>query len=630
MGVVVLDAHAGIVHWNTWMSRHSGVPRRTALGARLDALFPDIAKGRLVSAADDAISVGLSAFISHSVNANLFPLLRHDGITDEPVAQSIVVRPVQVDGATGCLIQVFDESASVDRERKLREQRNARYHAVLEAARDSFVSIDETGLIQWVNPAAERTFGRSLDGLRGSHVSRLLPGAGNTAAFDGGLVGMKAIDAAGRTFDAEISTSRWNNNGLCCHTLFIRDVTERNQAAEELRQSQRMQALGQLTGGIAHEFNNLLMVIRANADLLRIEVGDMEMRELADEIILATDRGATLTNDLLSFARKQPLRPQFLSLPEVAAQTLRLAAPTLGAQVTCNVEQDGTPLNVYADRTQLQNALLNLLLNARDAMPLGGTISVSLESEVDAGFCRICVADTGRGMTPDILKQACDPFFTTKGVGRGTGLGLSMVTGFLRQSGGRFHLESEPGEGTIATAWLPMVTAAVADGVAEQSDSPAIRLPSLRILLVEDDPQVRGAVKAMLRGAGHEVTVAEDGFVALERLEERSFDLLLSDVVLPRGMSGFVLAREVLRVFPRLCIVLMSGYNEFDPAMADLLPSTADILRKPFTRADLERAIRNAMGLHAGPALCASLPCDGQQTQHPSTLSASRRDQRFG
>ncbi len=600
MGVVILDRNAEVAHWNIWMSRHSGVPRRVALGARLDRLFPGIAEGRLASAVEDAIATGLSAFISHSVNANLFPLLRHDGVVDEPVAQSIVVRPIQIDGTTGCLIQVFDESASVDRERKLREQRNARHHAIIEAAQDSFVTVDGAGWIQWVNPAAERKFGRGLNDLLGSHISLLLPDAGDTAAFGEGLTGMKAVDAAGASFDAEVSTSRWNSNGVRCHTLFIRDVTERNQAAEQLRQSQRMQALGQLTGGIAHEFNNLLMVIRANVDLLQAALGDADLRTFVGEIGLAAERGATLTSDLLSFARKQPLRPQVLALAEVVAQTLRLAAPTLGAQVACTVEQEGDLPPVLADRTQLQNALLNLLLNARDSMPSGGRIVISLAVEDKAGLCRIRVADSGRGMGPEILEQACEPFFTTKGVGRGTGLGLSMVTGFIRQSGGRFQLESEPGEGTTVTVWLPKAAVHQGSDAAPATVAPGTRLPCLRILLVEDDPRVRNAVQAMLRCGGHDVTAAEDGLVALERLAERGFDLLLSDVVLPRGMSGVTLAREVRQIFPRLSVILMSGYNELDPVMAELVSGCADILRKPFSQADLDRAIGTALGL--GPA----------------------------
>lgn len=601
MGVIILDAKAEVVHWNTWMSRHSGVPRREAVGACLNGLFPGMAQGRLAAAIEDAIATGLSAVISHSVNANLFPLLRHDGIVDEPVAQSIVVRPVQVNGASGCLIQVFDESASVARERKLREQRNARHHAVIEAAQDSFVTISEAGSIQWVNPAAERKFGRSLDDLLGSHIGLLLPEVQTTATLSPKLLETKAVDAAGRRFDAEISTSRWISNGVRCHTLFIRDVTERKLAAEELRQSQRLQSLGQLTGGIAHEFNNLLMVIRANADLLKSELGAGTLRGFADEITQAADRGATLTNDLLSFARKQPLRPQVLSLADVVAQTLRLAAPTLGAQVTCTVEQGGDALHVHADRTQLQNALLNLLLNARDAMPLGGSITISLSPDEEGGadgpggLCCVRVTDTGEGMAPDVLERACEPFFTTKGAVRGTGLGLSMVTGFIRQSGGRFTLESEPGRGTVATAWLPRARATIEDDAAAPLPFPSERLPSLRILLVEDDPQVRNAVKAMLAGANHDVMAAEDGFAALECLEERSFDLLLSDVVLPRGMSGALLAREVRRLFPRLAVVLMSGYNELDPLMADLLSGSVDILRKPFSRPGLERAIRAAL-----------------------------------
>ncbi|HEY0836983.1 MAG TPA: ATP-binding protein [Azospirillum sp.] len=603
MGIIIVDGARRIVHWNSWMSRHSGIPRREAVATDLFALFPEMEGGRLASAVEDALCTGLSAVISHHVNADLFPLMRRDGLSEEPVAQSILVRPVQIRGTTGCLIQVYDQTDAIERERKLRTQRNARYHAIVEAAQDCFVTVDEDGLIQGMNPATEAKFGVTQADALGLPVALLLPDVGDVGRLGGPLVATRALGAGGRPFDAEISLGGWISNGLRYHTLFIRDVTERKQAEEELRRSQRLQSLGELTGGIAHEFNNLLMVVRANAELLQHLPGEPDVCELATEIVTAVDRGRSLTDGLLSFARKRSLRPEPMALDTVIADTLRLAVPSLGANVAFDVECATRGVSVHADRTQLQNGILNLLINARDAMPHGGRVVIRIAEDAVAGFCRIEVSDNGVGMAPEVLDRACEPFFTTKGAGRGTGLGLSMVAGFARQSGGGFHLESTPGDGTTAVIRLKLAQdAQPPPASADPLDGPEWKaLPKLRILVVEDDPQVRLAVLAMLGPDGHAVTAVADGLDALRCLTDEDFDLLLTDVVLPHGISGAVLAQEARRLVPEPAIVLMSGYNELPAELADVLGSP-EILRKPFARKDLERGIVAAMRRRLPPA----------------------------
>lgn len=604
MGIIIIDARRRVVHWNSWMSRHSGVPRRSAMGADLFGMFPEMAGGRLASAVTDALSTGLSAVISHHVNTDLFPLMRRDGLVEEPVAQSILLRPVQLQGTTGCLIQVYDQTAAIERERKLRAQRNARYHAIVETAQDCFVTVDEGGLIQAMNPATETKFGIAQAAAVGQPIAILLPGIDDVGQLRGSLVPWRALGSGGRPFDAEISVGGWSSNGLRYHTLFIRDVTERNQAAEELRQSQKLQALGELTGGVAHEFNNLLMVVRANAELLLQQQGGPDLAELTAEIVAAVDRGRSLTDGLLSFARKRSLRPEPVALEDVIADTLRLSIPSLGANIAIEVERPSAALFVQADRAQLQNALLNLLINARDAMPDGGRVVLRLSEDPADGFCRIALSDSGVGMPPEVLQRACEPFFTTKGPGRGTGLGLSMVAGFARQSGGSFDLESAPGAGTTAiirlqrasgTAAAPLWVEAV-DGV----DCGA--LPALRMLVVEDDPQVLKAVQAMLAPAGHRVTVASNGLEAMNCLSLENYDLVLTDLILPGGMSGLALAQEVLRLEPVPGLVLMSGYNELPIEFGEIL-RLVEILRKPFTLNELERSVRLAISTTAGVIL---------------------------
>ncbi|MBP2314275.1 hybrid sensor histidine kinase/response regulator [Azospirillum soli] len=613
LGIVILDGGRRIVHWNSWMSRHSGIPRRLAIGSELCELFPEAQGGRLAGAVREAIDTGLSAVLSHHVNASLLPLMRADNQGEELVAQSIIVRPVKIGAGCGCLIQIHDQTYAVERERKLRVQRNARYHAIVEAAQDCFVTVDEGGLIQGMNPISEVRFGLAQDAALGLPIGTLLPGLEDPGRLGAPLVEMRAVGAEGREFDAEITTGSWIGGGLRYYTLFIRDVTERNQAVEELRRSQRMQALGQLTGGIAHEFNNLLMVMRANAELLQ-DTGTGpnadHIRSLAAEIVRAADRGRNLTDGLLSFARRQPLRPEPVQLRTMIAETVRMAIPSLGADIDVQVECASGDPRVLADRAQLQNALLNLLINARDAMPNGGRVLVRAQSGPE-GFCTLTVADTGVGMTPDVLDRACEPFFTTKGPGRGTGLGLSMVNGFARQSGGAFELDSMPGAGTRASLRLPCspveeepsAAEAVApdpiasDPIASNSGHAAAllaRFPPLRILVAEDDPQVREVVVTMLGSGGHRITAVEDAMAALEFLIDDEADLLLADVMLPHGMSGVVLSREARRLQPRLAVVLMSGYNELAPGQADLA-GPAEILRKPFTRRDLDHHMLAAL-----------------------------------
>lgn len=597
MGVVIVDDARRITLWNTWMVRHSGISRRAALGSDLFALLPAMAGGRVDLAVRDALETGLPAVISHHVNHGLFPLLRGDGMTDERVAQSIVVRPTRTRRGVGCLIQIYDQTAAVERERKLRAQRSARYHAIVDAARDCFVTVDEDGAIWGMNPATEERFGCAATAMQGQPITRLLPQLQDLSFLGDPLVMVRATGAGGREFDAEISMGSWMNNGVRHFTLFIRDVTERNLAAENLRRTERIQALGALTGGVAHEFNNLLMVIRANAELV-LGAAEGEAAARAAEIVQAADRGRTLTDGLLSFARRQPLNPVRVPLDTAVEDIQRLAAPLLGVAVDIAVAPIPAETAAMADRTQLQNALLNLLINARDAMPDGGRITIAAGPGPEPGQCHIAVTDTGTGMTAAILEKACEPFFTTKEQGRGTGLGLSMVAGFARQSGGDFLLSSRPGAGTTATVRLRCATGDSPDTVGEDG-APPPALPPLRLLVTEDDAQVRAGVLSMLAHGGHRTAAAAHGPDALERLAEEDFDLLITDIMLPRGMNGVALACEARRMLPRLGVVLMSGYHGFDPALLEAAGPAA-VLRKPFARADLERAMAAALRQRPG------------------------------
>ena len=595
LGIAVLDAAMRVVHWNAWLGRHSGIPRRLALGTPFVDLFPELREGRLLAAVGDAIGTGLSAVLSHQVGGGLLPLIRRETHGPEPMLQAITVRPVQVGGRPGCLIQVQDRTAEVHRERKLRAQRNGRYHAIVEAAQDCIVTIDEGGFIQGMNPAAEARFGVSGQEVLGQEIALLLPDYPVTGGAPDRLLATRGRDAAGSPFDVEITTGGWMANGLHYRTLSIRDVTDRNQAAEELRRAQRMQALGELTGGIAHEFNNLLMVMRANAELIA-DAAPAEARRLALEVTRAADRGRTLTDGLLSFARRQPLRPQPVAARAAVEDTIKLAAPSLGMHIDLRTDFTEEDLLIHVDRVQLQNALVNLLINARDAMPHGGRVTVST-ARTASDHVRITVADSGVGMPPETLARACEPFFTTKGPGRGTGLGLSMVNGFARQSGGSFMLASTPGEGTRACLELPRPAPdaiAPVPSAGPATTAPATIPPLGHVLIVEDDPQVQSVLRAMLGDVCDAVSVVEDAPAALEFLMNTEVDLLLTDLALPRGMSGHVLAREARRLDPRMAVVMMSAFNEIAGAHPGAL-AVGRILRKPFDRVDLSRHVLAAL-----------------------------------
>lgn len=379
------------------------------------------------------------------------------------------------------------------------------------------------------------------------------------------------------------------------------DVTPRREIERQLREASRMEALGQLTGGISHDFNNLLMVIGGNAEMLANRIGSdtLEGRMLA-AIREASDRGALLTDRLLSFSRRQMLLPQPIEPQKVLQDVVGLLQRTLREDIELKIEAPDSCHEVLADEAQLHTALMNLILNARDALPNGGTITLRCEN-LDEGsdpvrFVRISVTDDGEGMSADVAGKAFEPFFTTKAVGEGTGLGLSMVHGFAVQSGGSASLESTRGVGTRVEMDLPV--AAESEGVANggvRSD-PAERLDGT-ILLVEDEDRVRNYLRMLLEEIGLEVHEASSATEALERLRDLpELDLLLSDVIMPGNISGYGLAREIRTRSPGTDIILMSGYA--DPVMIERLDEhdpSIPLLRKPFSRDQLAALLQSAI-----------------------------------
>ena len=384
------------------------------------------------------------------------------------------------------------------------------------------------------------------------------------------------------------------------------DITERRQLEEQLRQAQRLEAVGQLTGGVAHDFNNLLTVIMGNAELLAdVHATDPGARNLATMIGNAAERGAELTRRLLAFARKQPLAPKATDINRLLTGMSALLRRTLGEQFdTAIVPAASLPL-AQIDAPQLENAILNLCINARDAMPGGGTLTLeTADVELDADYAAanaevtpghyvmIAVTDSGVGMPADFVARAFEPFFTTKEVGKGTGLGLSMVYGFVKQSRGHVKIYSEVGVGTTVNLYLPR---AVDAGFVAEPDVAGDELPHgpEKILLVEDDEPVRLHVAALLQRLGYTVVGARNGPEALHLLRQiPDFDLLFTDIVMPGGMNGVQLAAEAGQLRADLPVLFTSGYTESALIHQDRLKEGVHLLNKPYRRQELARKVR--------------------------------------
>ncbi|MFZ0695327.1 MAG: PAS domain-containing protein, partial [Alphaproteobacteria bacterium] len=386
-----------------------------------------------------------------------------------------------------------------------------------------------------------------------------------------------------------------------CH-----DTTERKTAEDQIRQLQKMEAVGKLTGGVAHDFNNLLAIMGGNLELLEERLVDSPaLHDLAENARRAVDRGATLTRSLLAFSRQQPLSPRVIDLKKLVQEMANLIRGTVPETIDIEVVTGTGLWRCEADPGQLQNALLNLVANARDAMPEGGKLTIetanarldddyaAAQADVAPGqYVMLAVSDTGQGMPPEVVARAFEPFFTTKGPGKGVGLGLSMVYGFAKQSNGYAKIYSEVGHGSTVRIYLPRSTAAVEE-LALTMPASDLSSKGETILVVEDDADVRSLACSLLRSFGYEVFEAGDPQGALQAVRHTPrVALLLTDVVLPGGMNGPKLAEEILRLQPQIKVLYMSGYTENAILHHGRLDPAVHLLQKPFTKRELASKIR--------------------------------------
>jgi PAS domain S-box-containing protein len=525
--------------------------------------------------------------------------------------------------------------AALRKSEALRLISEEKYRRLLDQARESILVLDATGRILEANRSAEALFDRSQSMLLSSTLESLLP-----PAQLGELRELLAVDmdelkelhlphADGRERHVEISTTRVRLGEQDIVLLIARDITERLLLEQQLRQAQKMEVVGQLTGGIAHDFNNILTVIIGQIELIADGVAkDAELTSSAVSIEEAADRGAQLTQRMLAFARKQPLRPQVVDLSEIMIRMARILRRTLGEDIAVKVSPAVGLWQAVADPSQVEDAILNLAVNARDAMPQGGhllfeTANASLDdmyaarhTEIEPGdYAVLTVTDSGIGMPQEVIDRAFEPFFTTKDVGRGTGLGLSMVYGFVKQSGGHVKIYSEPGHGTAIKIYLPKAVE-VADGteVARVAGTEPRSIRQETILVVEDEPAVRAVAMTHLSALGYRVLEAEDGPAALKVLQAvADIDLLFTDLIMPNGMNGQELLRRAREQRPALKALFTTGYSEQFIRDRDAVDQNVQLLGKPYRRLALAEKIHAALShdLESGLRLAA---CDEPRT----------------
>ncbi|WP_041723231.1 PAS domain S-box protein [Rhizobium rhizogenes] len=618
----VLDSANIIVHgfdgvisrWTTGCERLYGWSRQEAIGQVVHELLATVFPEPL-----DKIRDKIARQVDWQGE------LIHHGRDGKPiVVASRWVVASSVDPARPVIVQTNTDISDLKRIQADLAEREAHLRSILATVPESMVVIDEGGTIASFSSAAEKLFGYSAEEVYGKNVRMLMPSP-DREAHDGYLshyltTGERRIIGYGRVvsgqrkdgtvFPMELSVGEAIANGKRIFTGFVRDLTSRHKIEEELRQSQKMEAVGQLTGGLAHDFNNLLTVISGNLEMIEARLQDPKLLSLVLEAQAAADDGAKLTGQLLAFGRRQPLNPKLVDIGQLVSSFSDLLRRTLGETIELRTVVTGSMNEALVDGSQLQNALLNLVLNARDAMPRGGFLSIEISPvRLDADYAQmypqvrtgeyvlISVTDTGVGMSSETQEHAFEPFFTTKGMGAGTGLGLSMVYGFAKRSGGHVQLYSEIGQGTSIRIFLPALKARAAKEPPRAAEDKKLQIPKgfERILVVEDDARVRRVAVSRLLDAGYSVIEATNGAEALAAFQENpDIALLFTDVVMPGGMAGDELAHKVRALRPEIKVLFTSGYAE--PTIAGReLAEAGSWLKKPYTARELAIRLRELL-----------------------------------
>lgn len=555
-------------------------------------------------------STGYATFAAVRRAAAAAAILVLSGSDDEELA----IRTVR-EGAQDYLVKGSFDGGLVIRslryalERKRTEEAlrksEATVRAVFEGSLDGIVIIEDHGICLEANSAATAMFCVARDELIGHNILEFFDKDFATewqqlrvSGSGRGQFWVRCPAGASRLLDCSFKTNILSGQ----HLAVLRDITAQHNLEEQLRQSQKMEAVGRLAGGVAHDFNNILGVISGHAELMQLQAATPEQRSKAAKILAATDKAASLTKQLLAFGRRQVVTPELIDLRDVLGELSSMIHSLMGAetQVVVRVAEDlGL---IRADQSQLEQVILNLTTNAREAMPSGGTMTITLENhstkdddgEIPEGeYVRLSISDTGSGIAPELVPQIFEPFFTTKKTG--SGLGLSTVYGIVKQSGGCVALQSAPGLGATFSVYLPRILQEVSRPVRGEEAAPAHFEGSETILLVDDEDELRDAVAEYLEGRGYNVFKAKNGqeAVALAQKWERNISLLISDVIMPK-MNGRILVDHIRRAHPETAVLVISGYAD-DETLRHGLSKSASFLQKPFTLQMLGAKVRELL-----------------------------------
>ena len=628
--ILLADRLGRITDLNPRAAELFGRSRAALIGAGLEDLMP--ARVRPAHAAQYAAYMVEPSTRAMGGSIELFAL--HSDGHEFPI--DVQIGPIAIDGLTHSIAIVCDltehnalrqalaesqqqQAVQEERQRATEELRiwaDAFRHAAIGMG-FSYPNVDQIGE---VNPAYAAAHGLTVAEAAGRPILEFyaeedrprLPALLAEADRTGHVVyTARHLHADGSSFPVEmvVSSIRDATGNVRYRVGTMRDITERVQIEAALRQTAKMEALGGLTGGMAHDFNNLLAVIILNLGFIGSRMPDTdEMKPLVTDALAAARSGADLIRGLLAFARRQALNPSSIDINELVSPLHRLLSRTLGEDIELSLDLAPGLWPVLADASQVEVCILNLANNARDAMPNGGRLTITTENRrLDADYARlnpsatpgdyvmIAVSDTGTGMTSEVMAKAFEPFFTTKEVGRGTGLGLSMVFGFASQSGGHVSISSEAGSGTTVALFLPSTAKVSAPAPTAGGEAQPQAGRGETILVAEDNEAVRRVVVRQLLELGYHVVEAASAQGALALLDVEQIDLLFSDVVMPGGVGGFALAKQVRARWPALPVLLTSGFSNQVERGAELADMSLPLLDKPYDLANLARAVRAAL-----------------------------------
>ncbi|RXH55133.1 hybrid sensor histidine kinase/response regulator [Granulicella sibirica] len=620
-GIFVLDRDHNVVQMNHSAASIFGLSGQTLSNEIAEEIFevylPD---GSLLPRTEWAGAIALEGRFLQN-----YEVLVRRKDTGLLVATEVSLAPIRNEAGETELIVVCHRDVS---ERRDADHAKARLAAIVESSEDAIIGKDTQGIVTSWNLGAERTFGYTADEMVGQSVRRLIPPELQheedlilSRIRDGQTVRhieTRRVKKNGELIDISLTTSpiRDTSGRLIGASKVARDITEKKRLENQLHQSQKLEAVGQLTGGIAHDFNNLLAVILGNLDLLeRLVSNDPAALKRVKTAQKASIRGADLTRRLLAFSSDGELQPRPTSLNEAVHTIVELAARGIGADIVVTTHLDASMPSVLVDVSGLENALLNLMVNARDAMPNGGSLHITSElreitdghASVQAGdlkpgrYAGISVSDSGVGMSHEVLARALEPFFTTKKRGKGTGLGLAMVYGFVKQSGGAVRIYSEPGFGTTVTFFLPLAQQGFEAWQRTVSPMEDVKHTGT-VLVVDDEADLVEIAVAYLEEMGCQVHVAADGVAALDVLaQHREIELVITDVVMPGDVNGIELGRRIGLLYPDTRVLYCSGFPA-DALAERTMSVNGPLLRKPYQKSEFRTAVNRAFesGAEAG------------------------------